>query len=333
MSDKKMIWGFLVHLNTSAWAAKSDTLQFDESAWEYILNESVKMGINTIILDIGDGIRFASHPELACEGAWSRTRVRKEIERCKEMGLTLIPKLNFATTHDAWLGEYGKMVSTTPYYQVCNDLIHEVYELFEKPEYIHIGMDEEGPTYYKDFELVIYRQGELFWHDMRYLLDCVHDTGAKPWIWSCPAFETPEEFRKHISAGEVVVSPWQYNALYPEHFTPITSREAYIRFYSKEPYKSMNLTYVEEDPFYVTFRREALPLVNDGYEVVPCVSMNNHCDWNSPDMLRYFKENAPEDKVLGYITAPWFATKEENMKHFEETFKVFAPAKKEIYGK
>ena len=194
-------------------------------------------------------------------------------------------------------------------------------------------MDEEHRPHYNGFEHVAYRQGELYWHDMRFLLDCVHDTGAKPWIWSCSLFDHTEEFLKHVDPKEVVISPWQYNALYPEHFTPITSRDTYIRFYSQERFKGMNLTYVEEDPFYVTFREKALPLLKEGFSYIPCVSVNNHCDWNAPDMMRYFKENAPDEQILGYVTAPWFATTEEHIKDFEETFKVFAPAKEQYYGK
>ena len=30
---------------------------------------------------------------------------------------------------------------------------------------------------------------------MRYLVDCVADTGAKPWMWSNPLFEHPEEYK------------------------------------------------------------------------------------------------------------------------------------------
>ena len=41
------------------------------------------------------------------------------------------------------VGIYERMVSTPIYYQVCKDLIEEAYEMFDHPEFIHIGMDEE----------------------------------------------------------------------------------------------------------------------------------------------------------------------------------------------
>ncbi len=51
-----------------------------------------------------------------------------------------MPKLNFSTCHDAWLGKYARTVSTPIYYQVCNDLIAEVCDLFDGPRLFHLGM-------------------------------------------------------------------------------------------------------------------------------------------------------------------------------------------------
>ena len=180
----KKIWAILVHLSMSQWAQKYDTLEFDDGMWDYIVEESEKTGINTIVLDVGDGIELGSHPEIACKGAWSRSRLRRELERCRSKGIDLIPKLNFATIHDVWLGQYHYMVSTPTYYRVCRDLIKEVYELFDRPKYIHIGMDEEDEKHAKmsAIDLAVYRKGELYWHDIRFLVDCVKDTGAMPWM-------------------------------------------------------------------------------------------------------------------------------------------------------
>ena len=143
MKNNQKMWGLLVHLSNSEWRIKYDRLNFDDEVWEYITDESQKIGINTIVLDVGDGIRFDSHPEICAENAWSKERVKEEIEKCRQKGISLIPKLNFAAIHDIWLGDYHRMVSSPIYYKVCADLIKEVYDIFDSPEYIHIGMDEE----------------------------------------------------------------------------------------------------------------------------------------------------------------------------------------------
>ena len=61
----------------------------------------------------------------------------------RALGIEPLPKLNFSTCHDAWLGPYSRMVSTPAYYDVCRDLIDEVAELFGGPRFFHLGMDEE----------------------------------------------------------------------------------------------------------------------------------------------------------------------------------------------
>lgn len=335
MKQNKKIWAVLVHLSMHMWNKTYDELPFDDSMWDYILNESVKSGVNTIVLDVGDGIQFASHPEIAIKGAWRRKRVREEVKRCKELGIELIPKLNFATPHDKWLGEYARMVSTSIYYRVANDLIKEVFELFDHPRFIHLGFDEEDAQHVQEDEYAVFRQKELFWHDLNFLLDCVADTGARPWIWSCPLFTHPEEYKKHVGVKDAVLSPWYYNAFRKEHWTPVSARTVTEAYYNQGIYKDMNIKYVEEDPFLVNFRNVALPLLKEGYDYIPCASVYNRCDYNHNDLVEYFHDNAPDEQILGYISAPWCSTvaSDENAKTFyEETFRFLKEAKETFYG-
>ncbi|MBQ7109202.1 MAG: hypothetical protein IJN99_02430 [Clostridia bacterium] len=333
MKNKEKMWALLVHMGP--WGAKGfKDFRFDEELWDYIVEEAANTGLNTIVLDICGGIDFASHPEITLEGAWTRTKLRKELNRCREKGITLIPKLNFATIHDVWLGEYHYMVSTPKYYQVCNDLIKEAYELFDHPEYIHLGMDEEDEMHARRSAegLAVYRKGELFWHDLRFFIDSVKDTGAKPWIWSCPLFEHPEEYKAHIDADEAILSPWYYDAFRRENWTHITKRQVYVDYYRQEDYAALNIQYVEEDPFNVKFRKVALPLMEEGYEYVPCTSTANENDLNAEELMLYFKESGRDDQILGYITAPWKLTLMEHKEKFERSFRLLKEARAKIYG-
>ena len=146
------IWGIMVYLSHNMWRKKDTKLDFEDEAWEEILKISAEAGMNTILLDVGDGVQFGSHPELAVEGSWTRQRVHSEVKKAKAMGLDIVPKLNFSATHDFWLGEYARMISTKYYYTVCRDLIREVYELFDHPKYIHLGLDEENLGMMKDMD-------------------------------------------------------------------------------------------------------------------------------------------------------------------------------------
>ncbi len=334
--NKKM-WAVLVHLSRDMCLGEHNNkpMEFDDDKWSYILRESVKSDVNTIVLNLGNGIHYASHPEIAKEGAWTRSRIRREVARCRDMGISLIPKLNFSTSHHMWLGIYSRMVSTPQYYKVCNDLIHEVYELFDRPQYIHIGMDEEDAGHQKEYKYCVFRQGELYFHDLRYLLDCVHDTGAKPWIWACPMFDFTKEFKKHIVPDELIISPWYYLAIREENFTLISSSQEYIDYYSKPEYEGLNLKYVEDDPFLKDVRTRAIPLMSEGYTYVPCASVFNRCNHNTRDLVEHFHNNAPDSQILGYMSAPWCGVNSNDSRFevfYEETFRFLKEAKEEFYG-
>lgn len=319
-----MIWSLYATLGVQMWRNTVTELQFDDSAWERIVDESHRAGINMIILDIGEGIEWKSHPELSVKGAWSYYRVKKEIERLRSLGIALIPKLNFSATHHLWLGEYRKLLSTKAYYDVCRDLICELYELFEKPEYIHLGMDEEGnANILRNYEgLVNFRRGELLWHDLKFLCDTVTSLGSKPWIWADICCEQPEEFKKRFDTDEVLLSPWYYFAFKREHFKKISEcGQSDIDFYANTfPYNKMGLTYIEEDPGYVKMREDMIKSAPLGYGLVPCFSNWGKTPYNAPDMIELYKEIAPE-YIRGFMVAPWCHTQNEHVDEITENIR------------
>ena len=81
-------------------------LRFDRSLWDDLLKKMQQAGMNMVVIDLGDGVKYESHPEIAVKGAWSTAELRSELQRMRSLGLEPIPKLNFSTTHDAWLGKY-----------------------------------------------------------------------------------------------------------------------------------------------------------------------------------------------------------------------------------
>ena len=310
-------------------------MTFEDEAWDILVDEAHKSGMNAIVLELGNGVCYGSYPELVHPNAWNRERVHAEVARLKELGIALVPLMNFSATHHGWLGEYSRMISTSKYYDVCRDLINEVYELFDKPEYIHIAMDEEdSPIVLRDHQegVISIRRGELFWHDLIYLCDCVRDTGATPWLWTDPCFDHPEEFRKRVKPDNIMLSPWQYFALKEEHYTVIADSPLYSEYYAQEPFKHMDLKYVEDDPFLVRFREQALPAAESGYALVPCVSTVNGCEYNTDETVEYFKTKAPSECVKGFMTAPWLDTTMENINEIVRGIRLLRDAKEKYYG-
>ena len=325
-----MIWSLYAMLGQNMWFEEHPKLDFDEEAWDILLDSAAKNGINQIVLDLGEGVRYESHPELAREGAWSPDRVRAEVRRCREMGIELIPKLNFSATHHLWLGEYRRMMSTPIYYKVCRELIEEVYTLFDRPAYLHLGMDEEGdPQFFNELDMVHYRQGELIWNDLKFLCDCVRSLGAKPWIWADMCMYEPEAFRKHIPYDDVILSPWIYFAIRREHWTLVASKQHYID--SNEG--KMGVTYMEEAPIWQAMTHEGVKAANDGYKTVPCCSVWGECEYCSDDVVEHFVNNCNPDNLLGFMTAPWVRTNMNSIENIKESMRALAKARASFVNK
>ena len=328
-----MIWSLYLMLGVNMWWEEHPEVIFDDEAWNIIVDEAKAAGLNTILLDLAEGVQYQTHPEIAHPGAWSTDRVKAEVKRLKDMGMTIIPKLNFSATHHLWLGEYRKMMSTKVYYDVCRDLIREVYELFDHPEYIHLGMDEEGNArilrYEKNFGS--FRRGELLFHDLKFLCDTVKELGATPWIWSDNYNDHTDEFKKYIETENILLSPWYYHAIKKEHFNKIADKQLYRDFYSQPMFAGLNLTYVEEDPALEFSREHLISVTEDGYAVVPTASTFNQNDYNADDLVDYYKMNAAEDKVRGFMTAPWIHTTMENVEEIVKGVRLLGDAKKKYY--
>ena len=335
------IWALMVHLsgdfsgmNAKKWMETPLTEYFHEDIWHKAVEDAAEAGMNTIVLEVIDGVKYDSHPEVSRPDAFSKEWMREQVKLCREKGIALIPKLNFSATHDMWLGEYARMLSTSTYYKVTKDLIEEVYELFDHPAYIHLGMDEEDNKHQLGRDFVVYRQGAQYMKDLRHLVDTVKSVGATPWIWTCPLFDMTEAFVKEFSPDEIVLSPWYYNAFRPEHWTPVESRAEYVAYYNEGMYKDMGIKFVEEDPYLVNFRNVTPGVIEKGYKLIPCASVFNRCDWNTYDLVEYFKNSCPDEQLLGYMTAPWVLTQptEKALTFYEESFRFLKEAKDAFYG-
>ena len=223
MAKKDFMWANLVLLGSNMWTEEGNTkgrehrsnscaspvLRFERDTWDKYMEYQRINGVNTIIIDIGEAMFYESHPELAVEGSFTHDQMRAEIAKLRAMGFEVVPKLNFSATHDIWLKDYSRMLSTPIYYQVCKDIINEVCDVF-KPKYFHIGMDEENAELQRNFYFAAVRQGELWWHDLYYLVDCVEKNNVRAWIWADRIWSHPDEFVKKMPKS-VLCSCWYYN--------------------------------------------------------------------------------------------------------------------------
>jgi hypothetical protein len=287
MDSKPFIWAYLIHLSYNMWADREGPdikgkyysakpyLRCDDSLWNDLLPRMRDAGVNMLIIDVGDAVKFESHPEIPLRDAWPISKLKTQIQRCRELGLEPIPKLNFSTCHDQWLGKYARMVSTPEYYQVCKDLIAETIEIFDTPRFFHLGMDEEAQVHQQRFAYVVIRQHELWWHDFNFYLDQLKPKQVRPWIWSDMIWIKRDEFLAQMPKS-VLQSNWYYG---PE-------------FNDRVEVKSYD------------------DLDKQGFEQVPTFS-NWETAQNVYNTVRYCKQHVAKQRLLGFMHAPWRPTLEE----------------------
>ncbi len=214
------IRAMLLHLSYNQWRDRpskdvvygySDRLRFDKPVFDEAVALMARLRMNMVLLDLGDAVRYRSHPEIAVKGALSPTQLKALLDQCRGVGVEPIPKLNFATTHDVWLKQYGKMVGTEAYDEVCNDLIAEVMTLFDGPRFFHVGMDEETIGHCRGLELdhIILREGKAWLDAVKRLDEMVRRHGARTWMWGDPLWPDREGSRPAIPR-RILLSDWNY---------------------------------------------------------------------------------------------------------------------------
>ena len=279
--DKLGIRGKDVSSFWSPYANGSLQLIFQEDYWKELTAQLQQAGCTTLVLDMGEGVIFDSHPELAVEGSWTKQRFADELARLRGMGFEVLPKLNFSAGHDLWLGEYARMLSTSTYYRVTKELIAETTELFDNPRLFHLGMDEETPGHQQHYNYIVVRQGEQWWYDFNKLVAATEAAGSRPWIWSDYAWHHEELFFQNMSK-EVVQSNWYYGDFRQEGMDLV-----YTSLYQK--------------------------LEDGGFDQIPTGSTWEKTD-NLTNTVKFCGERIAPERLLGYMQTPWHPTVRERKK-------------------
>lgn len=188
-------------------------LRCNDAIWRKVTDHAAAVGLNQLVVDVGEGLVYPRRPELAIEGSWSAEKLAAEVDRLHGLGLEVIPKLNFSTTHNGWLKYYRRMVGTPEYYRVCEDVLKDVHEIFGSPRFIHIGCDEEDSMHHvmntTKRNYIVVRRREVWQYDFMHLVRTIEGLGSRAWAWSDYGWHKPE-FMKWCPKS-VVLSNWYYD--------------------------------------------------------------------------------------------------------------------------
>ena len=263
-------------------------VKFDEAMWRKLIDRIVQRKINTVLIDLGGFPVYPSHPELAMKGSKSPDWILAEVRRLRKLGLEPVPKLNFSTAHDAWLGEYGRMVTTRQYYKVCRDIIRDVSEMFDHPRYFHIGYDEETAAHQRGFQCV--RTDEVWWHDFLWFVKTVEDAGMRTWMWSDYGWKHDDFVEK--CPKSVLHSNWYYD----------------------EWMEGFDLATIKPDARSRPLLELFLKLDKAGFDQVPCASnwrssmrdrenaSNDEC---MAKLVKFCRANIAPERLKGFLMASW----------------------------
>ncbi len=305
--------GILVHLGSNMWTdvytnvkprqpgwddkVAVDYVRADDRVWDDVVAAMVKAKMNMMVIDLGEALYYPSHPELAVKGTWSVEKMRREIARIRALGIEVVPKLNFSTTHNVWMKDWRYKVSTPEYLQTVRDIINDVAKIFDGPRLIHIGYDEETMGHqggWGNYRYVVVRRRELWWKDFLFTVQCVRDTGARAWCFSDQFWYEPDLFRK-LMPKDVVQCPWNCvkSDKHPEWTTSI------------DEIGEMGFDVIADC---ATYPGNAVKPDPDGLTFTYTPIDRTKPDTQVKVMMAYCKEKIPAKHLKGFIVCPWVLT-------------------------
>ena len=300
---KKKMWVYFLQLSTNIWGDARTTpltipynseiyapfheeMLTEDDVWREVIDYLPARGFNTVLIDVADGMQYDSHPEISIRGAWPKEKLKRELAHMREIGLTPIPKLNFSTTHDVWLKEYSRMISTPTYYQVCEDLIKEVAEVFDYPALFHLGLNADQISPVRLMSRV--RQGDLWWKDVFFLFGVCEKLGMRPWVWANPCWYKKEEYYTRMPKS-VLQSNWTY---YPYEFQ--RNPDSSFKDYKIQACVELDKHGFEQIPISGVTGRWPDPVEN----LVGC--------WkNTEAVMSLYQEFVEPERLLGHMVGVW----------------------------
>ena len=205
------------------------------------------------------------------------------------------------------------MTSSRKYYEVVADLIRDVCEVFDRPRYFHLGFDEEVAAAVKGRKLAVMRQGDLWWKDFNFCVREVERHGTRAMLWSDKICGGKEDFLKRMSKGVLQV-PWYYGVDFSEE--KLTWKPEFET--SQEWSVQRNLA------------SSIIVLAEAGFDVMPCTSNWSH-DGAADAMIGFCKRRVDPAHLKGFLTAPWFMTREGQDRKLKDGIRLFAAAKRKHY--
>ena len=163
MSEQPLpIRGYLLHIThyDPRWLANKDTEEpFNLEVGLQIIDAMAAAGLNLLVLDPKDGVRYAAHPELARHYSQDIGILRQLADRAAKHGIETAIKLNFSQSalyqHNHWFRPHHKLFDSAEYWRLAGEIIDELVAVVQPPRFFHVGMDEDHDRSYGQYVAAI----------------------------------------------------------------------------------------------------------------------------------------------------------------------------------
>ncbi len=154
--------GFLLHIThyDPVWVRRKPREKpFDLELALEIVDLLAAQRFTHLVVDCADGVAYRTHPELKRRYTAPMAHLAKLVGRAHDVGLDVIPKLNFAQSdfhcHNHWMlppgQKWSRHFDDQAYWRTAFELIDELIDVCRPARYFHIGMDEDHLRSYAQY--------------------------------------------------------------------------------------------------------------------------------------------------------------------------------------
>lgn len=324
-----IVASFLLH--TAAWAqTEPDSLmpirglsigapdhdEVDEFI-EFVRDALIPRQVNTLVLRVGYGYEYESHPELVQDDALTREDVKKLVAVAREGGIRIIPLVNLLG-HQSWASSLGPLLTAypefdeTPHVEMPEEyewpnedglycksycplhpdvhdvvfaVVDEIVEVFETDAF-HAGMDE---VFYIGDDQCPRCAGrdkaELFAGEVTKIRDHLAESGVELWIWG----------DRLLDGRTTGLGMWEASMNNTHRAIDLIPKDVVINAWH-----------------YTTATPTAAYFASKGFRVVTCPWRTPEVAVQQVEMTRLFREGStPEmkDRFAGMMQTVWSGAK------------------------
>jgi len=215
-TDVVPIRGYLLHLThyDPRWVERKGREKApDISLALELMDAMAEAGLNLLVVDCADGVRYKSHPELRRRYSVPMSALKRLAARARKHGIEVVPKLNFAQSalhqHNHWFRPHHWLFDSEEYWRLAFELIDELIEACGPERFFHVGMDEDHDRSHAQYTQAIVT-----------LRDGLAERGLRAAMWKDEQTYAAADVHKEKSraaerriARDVVQVVWQYRTV------------------------------------------------------------------------------------------------------------------------